>query len=62
MENLIGEAALDWERFAADPNAHLHLYGKRDARAGRKMGHVTRLKLQRGNASSRAVNSQKPST
>jgi 5-(carboxyamino)imidazole ribonucleotide synthase len=23
------------------PGAHLHLYGKRDARPGRKMGHVT---------------------
>ena len=28
---------------AAEPGACLHLYGKRDARAGRKMGHVTRL-------------------
>jgi 5-(carboxyamino)imidazole ribonucleotide synthase len=45
MENLIGEAALDWERLAADHNARLHFYGKRDARAGRKMGHVTRLRL-----------------
>ena len=26
-----------------DPAAHLHLYGKDDARAGRKMGHVTWL-------------------
>ena len=25
---------------AVDP-AHLHLYGKRDVRIGRKMGHVT---------------------
>ena len=23
------------------PGAHLHLYGKREARPGRKMGHVT---------------------
>ena len=27
----------------ADPAAHLHLYGKGEARPGRKMGHVTRL-------------------
>ena len=27
----------------AEPNAHLHLYGKREARPGRKMGHVTRI-------------------
>ena len=25
----------------ADPNAKLHLYGKAEARAGRKMGHLT---------------------
>jgi 5-(carboxyamino)imidazole ribonucleotide synthase len=30
---------------AADPTARLHLYGKRDTRAGRKMGHVTKLKF-----------------
>ena len=34
-----GEPA--WERVLADPGAHLHLYGKRDARPGRKMGHIT---------------------
>jgi len=45
MLNLIGEDANFWPTLAADPNAHLHLYGKRDARAGRKMGHVTKLKF-----------------
>ncbi|MGD9966868.1 MAG: 5-(carboxyamino)imidazole ribonucleotide synthase [Hyphomonadaceae bacterium] len=44
MLNLIGDDANKWSEFAADPTAHLHLYGKRDARAGRKMGHVTKLK------------------
>jgi len=29
---------------AAEPNAALHLYGKPEARPGRKMGHVNRLK------------------
>jgi 5-(carboxyamino)imidazole ribonucleotide synthase len=48
MVNLIGDAARDWARYAAEPGAHLHLYGKRDARAGRKMGHVTRLKPPKG--------------
>ena len=43
MVNLIGKEALDWPRLAAEPGACLHLYGKRDAREGRKMGHVTRL-------------------
>lgn len=44
MTNLIGGDAHDWPALAADPNAHLHLYGKRDVRDGRKMGHVTRLR------------------
>jgi 5-(carboxyamino)imidazole ribonucleotide synthase len=43
MVNLIGKEALDWQRIAAEPGASLHLYGKREARAGRKMGHITRL-------------------
>ena len=43
MRNLIGDAAEDWREILADPAAHLHLYGKREARPGRKMGHVTRL-------------------
>lgn len=44
MLNLIGDDAAAWARIAAEPGAHLHLYGKRDARAGRKMGHVTKLR------------------
>jgi 5-(carboxyamino)imidazole ribonucleotide synthase len=43
MENVIGEGgerAADW---LADPHAHLHLYGKAEAREGRKMGHITRV-------------------
>ncbi|MHA6287597.1 5-(carboxyamino)imidazole ribonucleotide synthase [Maricaulis sp. CAU 1757] len=43
MTNLIGADAHDWAALAAEPGACLHLYGKREARAGRKMGHVTRL-------------------
>jgi len=43
MNNLIGDEAGAWLKIAAEPNACLHLYGKRDARPGRKMGHVTRL-------------------
>ena len=44
MTNLIGEEAHDWPSLLAEPGAHLHLYGKAEARSGRKMGHVTRLK------------------
>jgi 5-(carboxyamino)imidazole ribonucleotide synthase len=43
MRNLIGEQANDWAAILADPAAHLHLYGKRIPRPGRKMGHVTRV-------------------
>jgi 5-(carboxyamino)imidazole ribonucleotide synthase len=31
----------DWAAVLALPGAHLHLYGKTDARPGRKMGHLT---------------------
>ena len=44
MENLIGHDADDWARLAALPDACLHLYGKREARPGRKMGHVNHLR------------------
>ena len=43
MDNLIGAEALDMAHHLADPRAHLHLYGKAEAREGRKMGHVTRV-------------------
>jgi len=31
----------DWGALLALPGVHLHLYGKADARPGRKMGHLT---------------------
>lgn len=43
MENLIGDEVANWPALLAEPNAKLHLYGKAEARPGRKMGHVTRL-------------------
>lgn len=42
MTNLLGDEANAWAEILADPTARLHLYGKREARAGRKMGHVNR--------------------
>jgi 5-(carboxyamino)imidazole ribonucleotide synthase len=42
MENIIGAEADAWEALAK--SGALHLYGKKEARPGRKMGHVTRLK------------------
>lgn len=43
MTNLIGDEALRWIDLAGEPGAALHLYGKAEARSGRKMGHVNRL-------------------
>ena len=43
MVNLLGDDVLAWAELAAEPGARLHLYGKRDVRPGRKMGHVNRL-------------------
>jgi 5-(carboxyamino)imidazole ribonucleotide synthase len=45
MRNLIGDDAAGWRAVFDDPCARLHLYGKAEARPGRKMGHVTRLAL-----------------
>ena len=50
MLNLLGDVWLDaagqarapdWQAVLALPGTHLHLYGKREARHGRKMGHLT---------------------
>jgi 5-(carboxyamino)imidazole ribonucleotide synthase len=43
MVNLIGADAERWRDLLREPGAQLHLYGKGEARPGRKMGHVTRL-------------------
>lgn len=43
MENLIGSDIENVVELAGEANAVLHLYGKSEARPGRKMGHVTRI-------------------
>ncbi|MEW5705011.1 MAG: 5-(carboxyamino)imidazole ribonucleotide synthase [Pseudomonadota bacterium] len=43
MTNLLGAEVERWREIAAEPGASLHLYGKKEARPGRKMGHVTKL-------------------
>lgn len=43
MDNLIGDEAGQWPDLLKESGAHLHLYGKAEARPGRKMGHVTRV-------------------
>ncbi len=42
MTNLIGDDIDAWTSILSEPHARLHLYGKGEARPGRKMGHVTR--------------------
>ena len=45
MVNLLGDlwegGEPDWFAATNTPGAHLHLYGKREPRPGRKMGHLT---------------------
>lgn len=48
MENLLGDEAARWESLAREPQTCVHLYGKRDAAPGRKMGHITRVSARAG--------------
>jgi 5-(carboxyamino)imidazole ribonucleotide synthase len=41
LGDLWGKGAPRWESVLKEPQAHLHLYGKKSARPGRKMGHLT---------------------
>lgn len=54
MANLLGDTWRngdpDWSAALAVPNVHLHLYGKREPRPRRKMGHVTALGATPGEA------------
>ncbi len=43
MENLIGDDIARVPQIAREASASLHLYGKAEARPGRKMGHVNRI-------------------
>ena len=47
MANLLGDVWQGgeprWTRVLADPRLRLHLYGKTEARPGRKMGHLTAM-------------------
>lgn len=44
MDNLIGDDVDRLASLAGQPNAVVHLYGKAEARPGRKMGHVTQIR------------------
>ena len=47
MQNLIGDDIARVAQIAREPGAALHLYGKPEARAGRKMGHVNQVTPRR---------------
>ena len=59
MVNLLGDlwegGEPDWAAALADPGVALHLYGKREARVGRKMGHLTVLDPDSARARERAL-------
>ncbi|WP_428152647.1 5-(carboxyamino)imidazole ribonucleotide synthase [Brevundimonas sp.] len=44
MTNLLGDEVEQWSKLAARPDHRLHLYGKAEARPGRKMAHVNRVR------------------
>jgi 5-(carboxyamino)imidazole ribonucleotide synthase len=48
MHNLVGPDVNNLDSYLADPLAHIHLYGKAEARPGRKMGHVNILRPKSG--------------
>jgi len=58
MVNLLGDlwdsGTPDWTSILDDPHAKLHLYGKSEARPGRKMGHLTVLSEVPTEAAARA--------
>ena len=58
MLNLLGDSLLgagpDWPALLAEPSLRLHLYGKREPRVGRKMGHVNCLAPDASGAERRA--------
>ena len=43
MTNLIGDDVDRWRQYAAEAGTSVHLYGKAEARPGRKMGHINRI-------------------
>jgi 5-(carboxyamino)imidazole ribonucleotide synthase len=45
MLNLLGDEADAWSKLAGEPDTRVHLYGKREAKPGRKMGHVNKVRV-----------------
>lgn len=63
MANLLGDLWADgtpqWHRACALPDVRLHLYGKREARPGRKMGHLTALAPTADLAAARVIEARR---
>jgi 5-(carboxyamino)imidazole ribonucleotide synthase len=59
MANLLGDVWADgepnWTAALADPDVKLHLYGKPEARKGRKMGHITAMAETAAEAAAKAL-------
>ena len=59
MVNLLGDIWRDdepaWDKLLSEPHAKLHLYGKKEARIGRKMGHFNVLADNADSALQQAV-------
>lgn len=62
MANLLGDLWTDqepnWQKALAHPSVKLHLYGKQDARPGRKMGHLTALSATTHQAMTEALSAR----
>ncbi len=48
MTNLLGDEIKGWQGLAAQSDVSVHIYGKSEARRGRKMGHFNRLTPRQG--------------
>lgn len=63
MANLLGDlwanGEPDWAAALAVPEVKLHLYGKQEARPGRKMGHLTAMADTREQAAERVVEARR---
>jgi 5-(carboxyamino)imidazole ribonucleotide synthase len=44
MQNLLGDEVDQWAKLAGKADVRLHLYGKAEARPGRKMAHVNKVR------------------
>ncbi len=47
MTNLIGDEIEGWNKYLSQAGTAIHIYGKGEARPGRKMGHITKVTLEK---------------